>query len=87
MDTPDNEPEEREQSVLKTNTILVSKSVAFRRVNFICSMKKATATSHNEIVEVRAATDNSKKNNDDQSTGAGILPKILGNVTNTSSGP
>ena len=71
----------------KISAMPVLSHVAFLRLIFFSSVKKAIETSLIEIVEDSDAMNNRKKKSDDQMMLPGSWLKMLGSISNTNVGP
>ena len=85
--TPDNGPNESEQTAPTTQQITKSTTQAHTRLNPFSSTRYATATSSMEMDDVSAATRSARKNSIATKPPAGIWPKTNGRVSKTRPGP
>lgn len=83
----DQTPTDSEQMELSTNRGRMTIMQALMRFMLNCSCKNAIATSPKDMVEVKAATVNKKKNSTDHNCVNGIWAKISGKVTKTNADP
>ena len=80
-------PNDNAQKVPKNIAIPVLSHVAFLRLIFFSSVKKAIETSLIEMVEDSDAINNRKKNSDDQKMLPGSWLNMFGRISNTNVGP
>ena len=80
-------PKESDANTPSMDAAIVAIKVAFLRVIFNSSEKKATTTSSNEMVEVSAATASKIKKIEPKNPPPNIFWKMPGRVMNTKLGP